>query len=122
MIKLTIVSGLPGSGKSRLAEGIAKQLFVPVFSVDPIESSILKTGIQRSFETGLAAYVVAETLAAEQLKLGMSVIIDAVNPVPEDREAWRKLAKKYNAKLIIIECHLNENGYFTLFQSSSCKR
>jgi len=54
---------LPVSGKSTLAESIADKLKLPVFSVDPIESAVLKTGIKRSFETGLAAYLIAETLA-----------------------------------------------------------
>jgi len=107
--RLIIVSELPGAGKSTVAEGIAENFGFPVFSVDPIESSILKSGIKRSFETGLAAYIVAETLAAEQLKLGLSVIIDAVNPVPQARQAWQNLAQKYKVKLIIIECRLDSN-------------
>lgn len=108
ILKLVIISGLPGSGKSTLAESLAKELSIPVFSVDPIESSIIKSGIQRGFETGLAAYLVAETLASEHFKLGQSVIIDAVSPVKEARDMWHKLASKYDAKLIIIECVLNE--------------
>jgi predicted kinase len=103
---LFIVSGLPGSGKSTLAESLAEELSLPIFSVDPIEASILKSGLTRSFETGLAAYLVAETLADEQLKRGLSVIIDAVNPVQEARDMWHDLARKQNATLIIIECVL----------------
>ena len=116
-MKIIIISGLPGSGKSTAAEGIAAKLKLPVFSVDPIESAILKTGLKRSFETGLAAYIVAETLAAEQLKLGSSVIIDAVNPVPQARQAWRDLAKKYNANLVIIECSLDEELHRSRLQT-----
>lgn len=63
-----IISGLPGSGKSAVAESLAENLSVPLFSVDPIESSLIKSGLKRSFETGLAAYLVAEALAGEQLK------------------------------------------------------
>jgi len=106
-VKIILMSGLPGSGKSTIAESLAKELKLPIFSVDPIESSIIKSGIKKSFETGLAAYVVADTLAAEQLKLGISVIIDAVNAIKEARDMWQKLSAKYNAKLIIIECILD---------------
>ena len=81
MQKVIVVSGLPGAGKSTVAESVAGELRLPIFSVDPIEGSIIKSGIHRSFETGLAAYLVAEALANEQLSLGLSVIIDAVNPV-----------------------------------------
>lgn len=107
--KLIIITGLPGSGKSTLAESIAKKLSLPIFSVDPIESSIIKSGITRSFETGLAAYLVAETLAGEHFRLGQSVIIDAVSPVKEARDMWHKLSNKYGAKLLIIECVLDED-------------
>ena len=80
-----VMSGLPGSGKSSIAERLAEQLKLPVLSVDPIESAIIRAGIPRSFETGLAAYLVAEALASEQLKLGNSVIIDAVNAEEEGK-------------------------------------
>jgi predicted kinase len=108
MTKLIIISGLPGTGKSTLAEALAKELKIPILSVDPIESSIIKSGIKKSFETGLAAYLVAETLAAEHLELGISVIIDAVSPVKEARDMWDSLAEKYNIKKIVIECTLDE--------------
>lgn len=111
MNKIIVISGLPGSGKSTVAEGLAKKLGLPLFSVDPIESSIIKSGIKRSFETGLAAYIVVETLAAEQLRLGLSVIIDAVSPVQEARDMWKKLAKKYSAKLYIVECIINDESH-----------
>jgi predicted kinase len=104
--KLIIIAGLPGSGKSTIAESLAEKLSVPLFSVDPIESSIIQSGLQRSFATGLAAYIVAETLASEQLKHGLSVIIDAVNPVQEARDMWHNLAQTQHATLIIIECAL----------------
>lgn len=105
-VKLILVSGLPGSGKSTLAEGLAAELALPLFSVDPIESSLLRSGLPRSFETGLAAYLVAETLAEEQFKCGLSVIIDAVSSVQEARDMWHNLVCKHHVTLIIIECVL----------------
>ena len=115
--KVILVCGLPGSGKSTVAEAIAQKLSIPILSADPIESSIVKSGIARSFETGLAAYFVAEALAAEQLKVGMSVIIDAVNPVKEAREMWRNLATKFGAQRIVIECLLDSHLHKTRIES-----
>jgi predicted kinase len=104
--KLIIISGLPGSGKSTIAKSLAAKLSVPLFSVDPIEAAIIKSGLKRSFETGLAAYLVAEALAGEQLKCRLSVIIDAVSPVQEARDMWHNLVRTHHATLIIIECVL----------------
>ena len=83
---LIVLSGLPGTGKSAIADGVGGVLRLPVLSVDPIESSIVRSGVERSFETGLAAYVVAETLADRNLALDIPTVIDAVNSVDEARD------------------------------------
>jgi predicted kinase len=101
--QLIVLSGLPGSGKSTLAEGLSRKLSVPVFSVDPIEAAMWRGGLAKA-QTGIAAYDVAIALADEHLRLGHSVIVDAVNPVEAPRAAWRNLASKYQADLKIIEC------------------
>jgi predicted kinase len=101
--KLIVLAGLPGSGKSTLAEGLSRHLSLPVFSVDPIEAAMWRGGLSRD-HTGIAAYVVAQALAEEHLRLGFSVLIDAVNPVEAPRAAWRNLGTKYRAELKIIEC------------------
>jgi predicted kinase len=101
--KLIVVSGLPGSGKSTVADGLSRSLAIPVFSVDPIEAAMWRNGIAKS-QTGIAAYEVAAALADEHLRLGHSVIIDAVNPIEAPRAGWRTLAAKHKAGMKIIEC------------------
>ncbi len=101
--QLIVFAGLPGSGKSTVAEGLSRSLSIPLFSVDPIEAAMWRGGLTRA-ETGIAAYGVAIALADEHLRLGHSVIVDAVNPVEAPRAAWRDLAAKYRADLKIIEC------------------
>ena len=102
-MQLIVLSGLPGSGKSTLAEGLSRILSFPVFSVDPIEAAMWRSGLSKQ-STGIAAYDVAIALADEHLRLGHSVIVDAVNPVEAPRAAWRSLAAKYRADLKLIEC------------------
>ena len=101
--KLVVMSGLPASGKSTVADGLARHFSMPVFSVDPIEAAMWRGGLPKD-QTGIAAYEVAVALADEQMRLGHSVIVDAVNPVEAPRAAWRELAARHRAQLKIVEC------------------
>jgi predicted kinase len=76
-LKLIVLAGLPGSGKSTLAEALSRHFSLPLFSIDPIEAAMWRGGLSRD-QTGIAAYEVAQALAAEHLRLGHSVLIDAV--------------------------------------------
>lgn len=100
---LIVVSGLPGVGKSALAEALGARLGAPVLSVDPIEAAIWRAGVASSFETGVAAYEVAATLAEEQLRLGLTVIVDAVSSLEVGRAMWRRAADHCGSALRVIE-------------------
>jgi predicted kinase len=105
---LVVMAGLPAAGKSTVAEGLAKALRCAVLSVDPVEAAIWRAGVSREQPTGLAAYVVVEALAAEQLALGNDVIVDAVNAVEPAREQWRQLAARTGARLVFIEVRCSD--------------
>jgi predicted kinase len=100
---LVVTAGLPGSGKSTIAEIVAGRLGATAISVDPIEAAILKAGIDADQPTGLAAYLVAERMAEQVLLSGHSVIVDAVNAVEPARLQWRDLAERCGVKLRVIE-------------------
>lgn len=100
---LIVFSGLPGSGKSTIANELARQLPAVVLSMDPIEAALLRCGIPQSFETGVASYEVAAVLAEHQLTLGLTVIADAVNSVEAARAMWRRAAQPTNTPVTIIE-------------------
>jgi predicted kinase len=100
---LIATAGLPGSGKSTVADALGAALGVTVISVDPIESAILAAGIDDAQPTGLAAYLVAEKLAASVLSTGHSIIVDAVNAVDAAREQWVKLAARQGVPLKFVE-------------------
>ena len=100
---LVVTAGLPATGKSTIAEVVGNRLGLPVLSVDPIEAAILSAGIDSAQPTGLAAYLVAETMAEGVLAGGRGVVIDAVNAVGPAREQWVKLAARQNATLRFIE-------------------
>jgi predicted kinase len=100
---LVVLSGLPGSGKSAIADELGRRLGAPVVSVDPIEAAIWRCGIPPSFETGVAAYEVAVVLAEHQLRLGLPVVGDAVNSVEVARDMWRRVARRAGVPLRVIE-------------------
>jgi predicted kinase len=100
---LIAMAGLPGTGKSAIAALVGARLLKPVVSVDPIESSILRAGIDSDQPTGLAAYLVAETIAEFVMQAGHGAIIDAVNAVAPAREQWVNLAQRSGETLKFIE-------------------
>ncbi|MFZ1023797.1 MAG: AAA family ATPase [Thermoplasmata archaeon] len=101
--KLVIFAGLPGTGKSTLARLLAERLDAIWLRVDTIEASLLKAGIQQSFETGLAAYVAACDIARDHLQLRHDAIVDAVNGVEPARQMWRELAAEEHARRYVVE-------------------
>jgi predicted kinase len=100
---LIAMAGLPGAGKTTIAEILGARLGAPIVSVDPIESAILSAGIDSDQPTGLAAYLVAETMAEQVLISGRTVIVDAVNAVEPARLQWRDLAARADVELRVIE-------------------
>lgn len=100
---LIAMAGLPGAGKSTIAQVIASRLGIPVVSVDPIETAILRAGIDADQPTGLAAYLVAETLARTVIVSRGGIVVDAVNAVNPAREQWVNLAASMNEPLKFIE-------------------
>jgi predicted kinase len=100
---LIAMAGLPGAGKSTIAEILGHRLGYPVISVDPIESAILSAGIGSNQPTGLAAYLVADSIADAALANGLNIIIDAVNAVDAAREQWLELAQKHHEQIKFLE-------------------
>ena len=100
---LIAMAGLPGTGKSTIGQVVAARLGIPVVPVDPIETAILQAGIAKDQPTGLAAYLVAETLAERVLVAGTGVLVDAVNAVAPAREQWVALGERLGEPVRFIE-------------------
>ena len=107
---LIVMAGLPGSGKSTIAGELARALRCALLSVDPIEAAMWRAGIARTEPTGLAAYVVAEDIAREQLAAGNDVLIDAVNDVEEARGQWISLAADLAIPLAFVEVYCSDSA------------
>jgi len=116
-MKLIIFSGLPGTGKSTLAEAVGRHLGIPVFAKDWLEASLLQSGL-KSTETdkslGHAGYELLTLLAKRQLMLGQSVILDSVAATKTIRSEWGTLAKRYQAERRVIECVCSDESIHQL--------
>ena len=97
---LYIFGGLPGTGKTTLARHIAHQRRAVYLRVDTIEQAIRESVGRVS---GPEGYVVAYRLAAENLRLGLDVVADSVNPLHLTRAAWRHVAEAVDVSFMEIE-------------------
>jgi predicted kinase len=106
-MKMILFSGLPGTGKSTLAETIGRQLGIPVFAKDWLEASLILSGLGSKGDLkrlGFAGYELLTVLAERQFMLNQSVILDSVASTQNIRTKWYQLAKQYGAERRVIEC------------------
>lgn len=107
---IIIVSGLPGAGKSSIAEFLSRSLKIPVFTKDWIEASLqqiveLPENINHAPKhIREGGYEFMTMLAYRQLKLGQSVILEGVIQKNELRNRWIKMGNDLDAEVKIIEC------------------
>jgi predicted kinase len=106
-MKLIVFSGLPGTGKSSLAEAVGRDLGIPVFAKDWLEGTLVRSELKPANEEkslGFAGYELLTILAERQLRLGQSVILDSVAASRTIRSTWRQLSDQYGAQYCVIEC------------------
>ena len=97
-------SGLPGAGKSTLAEAAGRQLRVPVFAVDWLLGSLTPFGGSTWTRGSKIGEELLTTLAFRQLALGQSAILDFPAEDPDTRTRWRSLAHAAGAQFRVIVC------------------
>ncbi len=108
MQRLIVMTGLPGTGKSSIAEAVGHELGIPIFAKDWLEAALRRSGLaQESGADHLLGYIGYELLSAlaeRQLRLGQSAILDSVASTESIRDSWRALAAAYGASWYVIEC------------------
>lgn len=103
-VALILIAGLPGTGKSTLAEGLGRALGCPVFGKDWLEAALWRSGVGREQGSGWATYELLTTLAECQLRLSQSAILDCVAGREALRRQWRGLAARLGAHFRPVEC------------------
>jgi predicted kinase len=63
---------------------------------------VLKRTISRD-EVGPEGYMICYAVAVDNLRLGLNVIADSVNPIAITRQDWQQVAKEANTQFIEIE-------------------
>jgi predicted kinase len=88
---LIIFSGLPGVGKTTIAQTLARELRATYVRIDTIGDALLADRGGSLVDVG-AGYRAAYGVVADNLRLGRTVIADSVNPIALTRKAWRDVA------------------------------
>lgn len=102
---LYIFSGLPGSGKSTLAQRVARQFSAVYLRIDTIEQGLRELC---SFDVQGEGYRLAYRIAADNLRIGASVVADSCNPIELTRREWEQVARDAHAGYVNIEIRCSD--------------
>lgn len=101
---LIAFTGLPGAGKTTIARLLAQRLGAVHLRIDTIEQALAASGSVPN--VGATGYLVAYGVAADNLRRGLSVVADCVNPVAGSRQQWAKVAAEagHGCLLVHVVC------------------
>jgi predicted kinase len=99
---LVAFGGLPGTGKTTVARAVAARCGATYLRIDAIEQTLRSAGVLAG-GVGPAGYMVAYALAEANLRLGLTVVADSVNPLNVTRAAWREVAAAARVPIVEVE-------------------
>ncbi|GLX53978.1 hypothetical protein Shyhy01_69270 [Streptomyces hygroscopicus subsp. hygroscopicus] len=116
-VGLTLVGGLPGSGKSTLSGALADRLGVTLLSSDRVRKELAGIPAEQSAAAGYGeglytpewtarTYAALLDRAAALLASGESVVLDATWSDGAQREAAIRMADRAAADLVALHCHV----------------
>lgn len=107
MVKMIVVTGLPGTGKTTFAQALATEIKATHLNTDIIRDALGKRG---QYDTATKAFVYENMLQQAETALhnGVDVIIDGTFYQQTWRKAFVQLAKKQQAAIYWIEIKADE--------------
>ncbi|MFI8438254.1 AAA family ATPase [Streptomyces sp. NPDC079020] len=119
-VGLTLVGGLPGSGKSTLSGALADRLGITLLSSDRLRKELAGIPVDRpaaapygeglySPEWTARTYATLLDRASALLSCGESVVLDATWSHEEQREAARRTAESTSANLVALHCQVPDD-------------
>jgi predicted kinase len=106
MSTLVIFSGLPGTGKSTLANRLARELCWPLLCIDDVIGDVPANAGIPFWDSKVAILL---DLIKTQLELGLSVIADSVF-MNLDRFHAQELARKFTARFLPIYVFVSDEN------------
>lgn len=116
-VRLAIIGGNPGSGKSTLTQALAEQVGARVISTDDVRRELTESGVISGeagvldaglYSPGNVATVYETVLgrARSHLASGESVILDATWQDPRLRAQARRLAAENHSRMVEVSCQV----------------
>ena len=103
---LIIFSGLPGTGKSTLANRLARELRSPLLRIDDVAGPLPEITDIAFWDSKIALML---ELADVQLELGLSIVLDSVF-MGSDRLHAQQLAHNYAALFRPVYCFVSDEA------------
>lgn len=95
--------GLPGVGKTTIAQELAGQIGAMHVRIDSIEQAIRDCTPVVTPPLAEAGYRVGYAIARDNLRIGRTVVADSVNPLLITRDAWLRVGQNAQVDTIEIE-------------------
>jgi len=120
---LLLVSGLPCTGKTYVAEQMSAHYKLPLFGKDLLKEALFDAlgwkDREWSKKLGVASYSLLYKIIESELSAGQSCIIESNFNPSIDTQIFLELQKKYRFSTIIIQCEADGEVLYNRFKDRS---